>query len=183
MPIRSRGDAGTIQDLGLPTRAVSALARAGVTRVDELAVLTRRDLAAVPGLGAGMIAAIRLVVPEPSTSAARSGSSTEAADGQPAVPGIDPAQEVEPAAPVMPSFDSLRGPRRRSAVDLLVPDLLAKPATTGPASAGAPRPAEYADLLILGKRGVRAAADVPVRVARWWLRKPVRCLRRLLGPS
>ena len=183
MPIRSRGDAGTIQDLGLPSRAVSALARAGVTRIDALAALTRQDLAAVPGLGAGMIAAIRLVVPEPSTSAARSGASPDAADEQPAVPGIDAAQEVEPAAPVMPSFDSLRGPRRRSAVDLLVPDLLAGPAATGPGAAGTPRPAEYADLLILGRRGVRAMAHVPGRVARWWLREPVRCLRRLLGPS
>lgn len=183
MPIRSRGDAGAIQDLGLPGRAVSALTRAGVTRVDALALLTRRELAAVPGLGAGMIAAIRLVVPEPSTSAAGSGAPPDPADEQPAVPGIHPAQEEEPAAPVMPSFDSLRGPRRRSAVDLLMPDLLPGPAATGPAAARAPRPAEYADLLLLGLRGVRAVADVPVRVARWWLREPVRCVRRLLGPS
>jgi hypothetical protein len=183
MPIRSRGDAGTIQDLGLPSRAVSALTHAGVTRVDALAVLTRRELAAVPGLGPGMIAAIRLVVPEPSTSAAGSGAPRDAADEQPAVPGTDPAREEEAAAPVMPSFDSLRGPRRRSAVDLLMPDLLPGPAATGPAAAGAPRPPEYADLLLLGLRGARALADVPGRVARWWLREPVRCLRRLLGPS
>jgi hypothetical protein len=179
MPIRSRGDAGTIQDLGLPNRAVSALSRAGVTRIDALAALTRQDLAAVPGLGAGMINAIRLVVPEPPTSAVRSGASPVADDAEPG-----PAEEEEPAAPVMPSFDSLRGPRRRSAVDLLMPEPLPGPDVTGPApTPGAPRPAEYADLLLLGKRGVRAAADVTGRVARWWLREPVRCLRRLLGQS
>jgi hypothetical protein len=158
MPIRSRGDApvGTIRELGLPARAVTALTQAGITRIDALAGLTQRDLAAVPGLGPGMIAAIRLVVPEPATR----------------------------AAPVMPSFDSLRGPRRRSAVDVLLPDppdLPPGPSATEPAAPVVPRPAEYADLLLLAVRGIRGIAVVPWRVARWVSRGPVSCLRRLLG--
>jgi hypothetical protein len=190
MPIRSRGDvpAGTIRDLGLPGRAVSALTRAGITRTDALARLTRRELAAVPGLGPGLIAAIRLVVPEPATRAARSGVSPDAGDGQRAVPGTDPepgpVRGEKPAAPVMPSFDSLRGTRRRSAVDLLLPGELPEqqpePPAGEPADAGVPRPPDYADLLLLGVRGARAVADVSLRVTRWWLRDPVHCLMRLL---
>jgi hypothetical protein len=155
MPIRSRGDApvGTIRELGLPARAVTALTQAGITRIDALAGLTQGDLAAVPGLGPGMIAAIRLVVPEPTTR----------------------------TAPVMPSFDSLRGPRRPSAVDLLLPDLPTGPSATEPAAPVVPRPAEYADLLLLAVRGIRGIAVVPWRVARWMSRAPVSCLRRLLG--
>src|SRR3954470_9396186 len=92
MPKRSPGDvrAGTIRDLGLPGRAVTALTRAGVTRIDELAVLTRRDLAAINGLGAGMIAAIRLVVPEPSTSAPRPGASPDVGHRELTLPVSDP---------------------------------------------------------------------------------------------
>jgi len=195
MPIRSRGDvpAGTIRDLGLPGRAVSALTRAGITRTDALALLTRRELAAVPGLGPGLIAAIRLVVPEPVPSAARSGVSPAARDEHLAVPEPAPTPEEKPAAPVMPSFDSLRGPRRRSAVDLLLPEQppeplaeplpepLPGPPVSARAAAAAPRPPEYADLLLLGLRGARAVADVPLRVTRWWFRDSVRCLIRLLG--
>jgi len=194
MPTRSRGDvpAGTIRDLGLPERAVRALTRAGITRTDALALLTRRELAAVPGLGAGLIAAIRVVVPEPVPSAARSGVSPDARDEHLAVPEPAPTPEQNPAAPVMPSFDSLRGPRRRSAVDLLLPqqppeqpaEPLPEPLPGPPVSARAaavPRPPEYADLLLLGLRGVRAVVDVPLRVTRWWFREPVRCLIRLLG--
>jgi hypothetical protein len=84
MPKRSLGDvpARTIRDLGLPGRAVTALTRAGVVGIDDLAVLTRRDLAAINGLGPGLIAAIRLVVPEPAVSSARSGASPGAGPPQ-----------------------------------------------------------------------------------------------------
>ena len=151
----SPGDApgGTVRGLGLPGRAVTALTRAGITDADRLARLTREELAAVPGLGAGMVAAIRLVVPEPDAA--------------------DPEQE-SPAAPAIPSFDSLRAPRRPSAVDLLVPGSAPPPPPPAPAPPAAPpagpRPAEYADLLRLG-----------IRVVRWSLREPVRLLHRLVA--
>jgi hypothetical protein len=183
MPIRSQGDVlvGTVRDLGLPGRAVTALTRAGVVRIEDLAVLTRRDLAAITGLGPGTIAAIRLVVPEPPASLHRSGASPEVRPEEPAYPEPEPAEEESPAAPVIPSFDSLRGPRRRSAVDLLVPEPPPVPPATLPRPTAAPRPAEYADLLRLGVRVVRAVAVVPGRVALWSVREPVRYLRRLLG--
>jgi hypothetical protein len=177
MPIRSPGDApgGTIRDLGLPGRAVTALARAGIASIDDLAALTRRDLAGINGLGRGMIAAIRLVVPEPPTSVPGAGASARAdhENFRAIDPESEPGEEESPAAPTIPSFDSLRAPRRRSAVDLLVPTALPAASPTRAPSAGAPRPAEYADVLRLGLRLVRAAADVPGRA--------VRCLRRLLG--
>lgn len=194
MPIRSPGDVPvgtTIRDLGLPVRAVSALTRAGVISIEDLAVLTRRELAAIPGLGPGTIAAIRLVVPEPHTNVARSGASSEAQDQDLAVPGTDPghdpAEEEFPAAPAIPSFDSLRASRRRPAVDVLMPEqppapsAARRPGAGGPAPAGEPRPAEYADLLRFGTRVLRAAAGVPVRVGLWSVREPARCLRRMLG--
>src|SRR4051794_11549299 len=170
MPIRSLGDAhaGSIRDLGLPGRAVTALAGAGVTSVEDLAALSQRELVAIKGLGPGLVAAIRLVVPEPATGVRRSGSSAE-------------VEEESPDAPTIPSFDSLRGPRRRTAMDLLVPEPPAEPPPAAAARAGGPRPAEYADLLRLGLRMVRGAVGVPVRVARWSVREPVRCLRRRLG--
>jgi hypothetical protein len=175
----------TIQDLALPGRAMTALTRAGITTIDDLAVLTRRDLAAITGLGPGLIAAIRLVVPEPPTSISRSGTSPDADRAQLAFPATDPepepAEEESPAAPVIPSFDSLRDPRRRAAFDLLMPGPPPAPPATGPAPAGGPRPAEYADLLRLGVRVVRAVAGVPGRVALWSVREPVRCLRRVFG--
>jgi hypothetical protein len=164
---------------------VNALTRAGVTSIEDLAVLTRRDLAAITGLGPGMIAAIRLVVPEPPTSVARSGASPPADHEASAVPGIDPgpepAEEESPTAPRIPSFDSLRAPRGRTAVDWLVPEPPPVPVATGtaPARAGGPRPAEYADLLRLGARVVRAVAGVPGRIVRWSVGEPARCLRRL----
>jgi hypothetical protein len=100
-------------------------------------------------------------------------------------PGAD--EEESPAAPAIPSFESLRAPRRRTAVDLLVPGApqpdsdppAPDPSPARPAPAGGPRPAEYADLLRLGGRVVRAVAGVPVRVAGW----PVRCVRRRFGGS
>jgi hypothetical protein len=187
MPIRSPGDVppGMIHDLGLPGRAVTALTRAGVTDVEDLALLTRRDLAAINGLGSGMIAAIRLVVPEPSASFARSRVSPEAERQELAFPAIDPEPEPDeqesPAAPVMPSFDSLRAPRRRSAFDVLMPEAPPARSVTGPAPSRVARPPEYADLLRLGVHVARALADVPRRVGLWSLRQPVHCLRRLLG--
>ncbi|PWW24040.1 RNA polymerase alpha subunit [Geodermatophilus normandii] len=119
MPTRSRdGGTGTVQELGLPARAVGALARAGITTVDELAALTRRELSAVPGLGPAMVAAIRAVVPEPVAQGLwplpDATGGTARAD--------DPADDGGPASPPIPSFASLRGPRRRSALDLLVPE-------------------------------------------------------------
>jgi hypothetical protein len=175
---------GMIHDLGLPGRAVTALTRAGVTSIEDLAVLTRRDLGAINGLGAGMIAAIRLVVPEPRASVPGSRVSSRSAHEELAFPAIDPAPEPggeeSPAAPVIPSFDSLRAPRRRTAVDVLVPGPPPAPSATGPAPAGVSRPAEYADLLRLGVCVVRAVVGVPVRVGLWSVREPVLCLRRLL---
>lgn len=165
---------GTIRDLGLPGRAVTALTRAGITRVEDLAVLTDRDLAAISGLGTGMIAAIRLVVPEPPTGAARSGIPPEAGHDEPG-----PAEEEAPVAPEIPSFASLRDPRRRAPVDVLLSQSTYGPAASGPAPAAAPRPAEYADLLRLGARVIRAVAALPWRVARWSVREPVRCVGRL----
>ncbi|WP_138759829.1 hypothetical protein [Modestobacter altitudinis] len=155
MPNGSPGDVPprSVHDLGLPGRAVTALTRAGITDLDRLALLSRDDLAAVPGLGPGMIAAIRLVVPGP--------------------PSPDAEQE-SPDAPAIPSFDSLRAPRGRSAVDLLTagppPPLTPSPEPSPVAPVAGPRPAEYGDLLRLG-----------VRLACWSLRQPGRLLHRLLG--
>lgn len=191
MPTRSPGDvpAGTIRDLGLPARAVSALARAGINSIDDLAVLSRRDLVAISGLGPSMIAAIRVVVPEPPSSAARSAGSPEVPRQNVAAPTVDAepeaAEDGAPPSPVIPSFDSLRAPRRRTAVDVLVPGPPPARSTPPPArstsarstTAGAARPAEYADLLRLGARVIRAAVGLPGRVALL----PVRCLQRLLG--
>lgn len=204
MPTRSPGDtpAGKIRDLGLPGRAVNALTRAGITSIEDLAVLSRRDLAAIKGLGPGMITAIRLVVPEPPTSAGPPGAPAETgreATVPPAIgtspeihPEPEPAEEESPDAPMIPSFDSLRAPRRRTAVDLLVPEPPPAPGASGGSRpsggapgesrpSGGPRPAEYGDLLRLGVRVVRALAAVPGRLAVWSVREPVRCLRGLLG--
>jgi hypothetical protein len=161
MPTRSLQDvpAGTVGELGLPPRAVTVLTRAGVTRTADLAVLTRRELAAIAGLGPGLIAAIRAVVPEPAGAA-------------PSAPSPAETEVDSPLAPPIPSFESLRGPRRSSALDLLVPE---QPPAPRPA---APRPPEYADLWRLGVHLARAAACLPVRVVRWSVGRP---LRRLLG--
>jgi hypothetical protein len=187
MPKRSTGDvpARTIRDLGLPARAVSALTRAGVTSIDDLAVLTRRELAAINGLGPGMVAAIRLVVPEPPARAPRPGASPHAGRQELAIPVLDrdpgPAEEESQAVPAIPSFASLRDPRRRTPVDLLVPGPPAAASAAGTDPAGGARPPDYGDLLRLGVRVVRAASAVPGRVALWSVLTPVRCLRWLLG--
>jgi hypothetical protein len=185
----------TVAHLGLPGRAVTALARAGITRVDDLAVLTRRDLAAITGLGPGMIAAIRLVVPEPPTGLARGAApdaDREEAGAAVVEPEPDQADEETPDAPAIPSFASLRSTRRGTALDVLVPGPLLRsspplapalppvPAATGRAPAGAPRAAEYADLLRLAGRVIRALDGVPARMALWSIREPVRSLGRLL---
>ena len=95
-------------------------------------------------------------------------------------PETGPADEESPAAPAIPSFASLRAPRGRSAVDLLLPGAHL-PGRRLPRPAPAPRPAEYADLLRFGIHLVRAAAAVPRRVAGWAVREPRACLRRVLG--
>ena len=100
------------------------------------------------------------------------------------------AEADSPAAPTIPSFDSLRAPRRRSAVDVLMPGStpeppeppeLPEPSAPGPARPSGPRPAEYADLVRLGLRAARVMAGVPLRVAGWAVRGPATCVRRLLG--
>jgi hypothetical protein len=99
----------------------------------------------------------------------------------------DTQEEESPAAPAIPSFASLRAPRARSVIDLLVPGGDPVPPATAPARAGAPapaaapRPAEYADLLRFGVRVARVMAGMPLRAAEWAVREPVHCLRRLLG--
>jgi hypothetical protein len=212
MPTSSPGaaPAGTIETLGLPTRAVTALTRAGITDVAALAALTRRELTAVPGLGAGLVTAIRRVVPEPpavlpgTTVPADTTPAAGATDSAPPTPSDDD-DGAGPASPEIPSFASLRDPRRRTALDLLVPAPEPAPApepTPAPAAgtgtepaprpepapgpgprrpAAAPRPAEYADLLRFGVRLARAAVTAPGRAALWSVRTPVDLLRRLLG--
>jgi hypothetical protein len=96
------------------------------------------------------------------------------------VPSMDPTQERSAGTPEIPSFASLRGPARRSPVDLLLPGeplVVASPATppvapaTAPAApSAAPRPPEWADLLHLA-----------VHVLRWSFGVPARQVRRLLG--
>ena len=80
-----------------------------------------------------------------------------------------------PSSPVMPSFASLRDPRRRTAVDLLVPSTPTSPAP--PRESPAARPPEWADLWNLGVHVARTVAAVPGRVVRW----QVGCLRTLVG--
>jgi hypothetical protein len=98
---------------------------------------------------------------------------------RPAVsPETGPADEESPTAPAIPSFASLRGPRGRSAVDLLLRGAAPAPSAPRPA---APRPAEYADLVRFGIHLARTAAAMPLRMAGWAVREPRACLRRVLG--
>ena len=76
-----------------------------------------------------------------------------------------PSDTSGPASPPMPSFASLRGPRRSSPVDVLVPGT-PEPTTPVVAPPPAPRPAEWADLLPFGLRIVRAVAAVPAGLVR-----------------
>jgi hypothetical protein len=60
-----------------------------------------------------------------------------------------PTPEDEgPESPEIPSFDSLRDPRRRSALDLLVPGApsASQPSPPEGLRAAGPRPAEWPDL-------------------------------------
>ncbi len=77
-----------------------------------------------------------------------------------------------PASPEVPSFASLRDPRRRTALDLLMPAAPAGPAPAASAArpSGAPRPPEWSDLWLLGRHVTRSVLD-------WQLR----LLRRVLG--
>ena len=90
--------------------------------------------------------------------------------------------EVPRDAPAIPTFDSLRSHRRRSPVDLLVPEPEPEPAPSGAADKPAPRPPDYADLVRLGVHVARALAALPVRVTLWSVREPARLLRRLGRP-
>lgn len=76
------------------------------------------------------------------------------------MPPMDPPDGRPTTALVMPSFASLRGPVRRSPVDVLLP--------SAPLPAP-PRPPEWADLL-----------NLAVHVAKWSLELPARGLRRVL---
>ncbi len=92
------------------------------------------------------------------------------------MPTDDPGRHPSgPAAPEMPSFDSLRGPRRRSPVDVLVPVEQETPQVTGPV---APRPPEWSDLLPVGIHVAGFVMAAPVRLVRWAVLRPV---RRFLG--
>ena len=90
-------------------------------------------------------------------------------------PEADRAEEESPAAPSIPSFASLRAPRGRTAVDVLLAGPSAAP------SPPVPRPAEYADLLRFGVHVIRAVAGVPRQAVGWAVREPMSRLRRLLG--
>jgi hypothetical protein len=177
MPTTSRGTApgGTVSDLGLPARAVTALSRAGITTTAQLAALSRAELVAVNGLGPGSIAAIRRVVPEPP-------GRPRAAEPRPDPRQISsseplPDDEESPDAPKIPSFESLRNPRRRTTVDLIVP---ATPPPADPTPT-APRPPDYADLWRLSVRVGSTVATVPVRLALRVVLGPARRLRQLVG--
>ena len=82
-----------------------------------------------------------------------------------------PDDEESPLAPSIPSFASLRGGRRPSPADLLVPR---QPATVQPVRLSprpeVARPPEWADLWHLG-----------LRVVRWCVQQPIATMRRLIG--
>jgi hypothetical protein len=82
--------------------------------------------------------------------------------------------DESPSPPVMPSFASLRDPRRRTAVDLLVP---ATPPPPPARPSSAPRPPEWSDLWLLGRHVARSLAVLPGRLAE----RQLRCLRSVLG--
>jgi DNA-directed RNA polymerase alpha subunit len=63
-------DETPIEDLGLWTRALNALRRAGVRTVGGLGRKTDADLLRLRGFGPGALAAVRAVVPPPPTRTA-----------------------------------------------------------------------------------------------------------------
>jgi hypothetical protein len=82
---------------------------------------------------------------------------------------MDPHQDRSAGPPVMPSFASLRGPARRSPVDVLLP---AQPPAEPPAPAARPpRPPEWADLLHLAVHLAGAAATLPTRLVQRLFRR------------
>ena len=170
--MQSTAPGGTVSELGLPARAVTALTRAGITTTAQLAALTRAELVAVNGLGPGTVAAIRRVVPEPP---GRLPAAPAPAPAPP--PALREEDQESPAAPAIPSFESLRSPRRRTTVDLIAP---ATPPPADPTPA-APRPPDYADLWRLGVQVGSAMAALPVRLTLCAVRAPARQVRRLLG--
>ncbi|MBN1092910.1 hypothetical protein JKP75_10255 [Blastococcus sp. TML/M2B] len=94
--------------------------------------------------------------------------------------GRGPDDEESPAAPPIPSFASLRAPRRtHAAMDVLLPPALppVPPPVRERPVAAAPRPAEWPDLLRFGVRAATAALRLPGLL----VREPARRLRRLLG--
>ena len=88
-------------------------------------------------------------------SAHPAAGSDRAAWFAPSVPTDDQDPPV-PTTPGIPSFDSLRGPRRRSPVDVLVP-----------AQQAPPRPPEWSDLWLLGAHVAGSLVAVPGRLLRW----------------
>ena len=73
--------------------------------------------------------------------------------------------------PVVPSFASLRAPRRRAAMDWLDPAPPSATAGTAPLPPRAQRPPEWPDALRLGIHLARTVACLPGRVASWSLRR------------
>ncbi|SDE97541.1 hypothetical protein SAMN05660662_0485 [Blastococcus aurantiacus] len=95
-------------------------------------------------------------------------------------------EDESPAAPPIPSFASLRAPRRtHGALDLLLPPADDEQGPLPPVPPPvrevppvvAPRPAEWPDLLWFGVRMASAALRLPGVL----VREPARRLRRLLG--
>jgi hypothetical protein len=82
-----------------------------------------------------------------------------------------PDDQESPLAPSIPSFASLRGGRRSSAADLLVPrqPAPARPVPLSPRPGGSRAP-EWADLWHIG-----------LRAARWCMQQPMVTMRRLIG--
>ena len=83
------------------------------------------------------------------------------------------ADDESPSPPVMPSFASLRDPRRRTAVDLLVPTAPAAARAPSSRPAAAQRPPEWSDLWLLGRHVTRSLAGLAAR--------QLSCLRSVLG--
>jgi hypothetical protein len=84
------------------------------------------------------------------------------------VPSMDPTRDR--SAPAIPSFASLRGPTRRSPVDVLVAgeQPAVQPATPPPTgrTPQPPRPPEWADLLHLAVHLAGVAVTLPTRLVR-----------------